>query len=168
MPHAIAWCGFLGAWLLVAGPIYQAALELAGEEFERSDLERARDLTPAPPPVSRWWLLLPPVAFLLHRRRHHQQRDALMDVLTRAQLEQLMHFSEVATAWLFVACGASLIAVKETWELHETYEWSVGVFVALVVVMIIVCAANTALRVQRREDILARGSTPPQEPARGR
>jgi hypothetical protein len=24
----IAWCGFVGAWLLVAGPIYQAALEL--------------------------------------------------------------------------------------------------------------------------------------------
>lgn len=26
----IAWCGFLGAWLLFAGPIYQAALEPGG------------------------------------------------------------------------------------------------------------------------------------------
>ncbi len=28
MEHLIAWAGFLGAWLLVAGPVYQAALEL--------------------------------------------------------------------------------------------------------------------------------------------
>jgi hypothetical protein len=24
VPHDIAWCGFLGAWLLVAGPLDQA------------------------------------------------------------------------------------------------------------------------------------------------
>ncbi|MBS1886997.1 MAG: hypothetical protein JSU06_07390 [Actinobacteria bacterium] len=24
MPHVIAWCGFVGAWLLVAGPLDQA------------------------------------------------------------------------------------------------------------------------------------------------
>ena len=28
MEYLIAWCGFFGAWLLVAGPISQAAQEL--------------------------------------------------------------------------------------------------------------------------------------------
>ena len=27
MEHVIAWAGFAGAWLLVAGPLYQGALE---------------------------------------------------------------------------------------------------------------------------------------------
>ena len=30
----IAWSGFLSAWLLVAGPIYQAAIELEEEDVE--------------------------------------------------------------------------------------------------------------------------------------
>src|SRR4051794_4179789 len=147
MSHGIAWCGFLGAWLLVAGPIYQAAIELADEELERSDLERARALTEAPPRVSRWWLLVPPAAYLLYTRRRRAHRRALLHVLTADQLEQLMHFSETATAWMFVASGAFLIAVKETWELHEAYEWSTSIVYALVVAMVIVCAGNTAFRV---------------------
>lgn len=40
MDHLIAWCGFLGAWLLVAGPLHQATRELEEEEIERDDLAR--------------------------------------------------------------------------------------------------------------------------------
>jgi hypothetical protein len=29
VPHIIAWCGFLGAWLLVAGPLDQAVREIS-------------------------------------------------------------------------------------------------------------------------------------------
>ena len=155
MSHGIAWCGFLGAWLLVAGPIYQAAIELADEDFQRSDLEQATALAKAPPRVSRWWLLLPPLAYLLNLRRRRAHRRALMDVLAPNQLEQLMHFSETATAWLFVASGAFLIAVKETWELREAYEWSTLIFYAIVVAMVMACAATTAVRIRRRYDILA-------------
>jgi hypothetical protein len=152
----IEWCGFLGAWLLVAGPVYQASLELADEEFERSDMERALDTTPAPPAISRWWLLLPPVGYALHVRRRRRWRHTLIGVLTRSELERLLHFGETATAWLFVASGASLLAIKETWSLREAYEWPTAAFVAIVVVMVLACVANTFTRVRRRQALLDR------------
>jgi hypothetical protein len=37
----IAWCGFLGAWPLVAGPLRQASRELEEEEIERYAAARA-------------------------------------------------------------------------------------------------------------------------------
>jgi hypothetical protein len=100
MSHAMAWSGFLGAWLLVAGPIYQAAIELRDEEFRRSDLEEAAASVEPPPRVSAWWLLLPPVAYLLHRRRARMHGRAFMHALAPAQFEQLIHFRETASAWL--------------------------------------------------------------------
>ncbi len=154
MSEVIAWSGFVGGWLLVAGPVYQAAIELADEDFERSDLEAAHASIDSPPRASGWWWLLPPVAYALRRRRARATRHALLHVLEPDQLERLMHFSETATAWLFVASGASLIATKETWDLHETYEWPTWVFWALTVVMVAFCASNTVVRVRRRRDIL--------------
>jgi hypothetical protein len=41
MPELIAVCGFLGAWLLVIGPLGQAVRELEEEEFERDSFARA-------------------------------------------------------------------------------------------------------------------------------
>ena len=70
----IAWSGFLGAWLLVAGPIYQAAIELEEEDVEREVIAEASANVEAPPRVSPWWRLLPPVAYLLHRRRGRVHR----------------------------------------------------------------------------------------------
>ena len=37
MHELILWSGFFGAWLLVAGPLYQAALELSEEDISRDD-----------------------------------------------------------------------------------------------------------------------------------
>jgi len=56
---AVAWAGFAGAWLLVAGPIYQAAIELEAEEIERDAIRDAAQAVPGPPPNSRWWWLIP-------------------------------------------------------------------------------------------------------------
>ncbi|HEY7621493.1 MAG TPA: hypothetical protein VH834_17070 [Solirubrobacteraceae bacterium] len=156
MPQLIAWCGFLGAWLLVAGPIYQAAIELEDEDFQREDFERAVANVPPPPRISRWWLLVPPVAYVLRARRDRAHKDALLKILTPVQLEQLFHLRETAAGWMFVASGAALIAAKETWELREEYEWPTWVFWALVAVMLAVSVAHTALRVQRRQDIVRR------------
>jgi hypothetical protein len=44
----IAWCGFFGAWFLVAGPVYQAALELEEEGLERDTFA---------PRSPGWWVL---------------------------------------------------------------------------------------------------------------
>ena len=38
MHELILWSGFFGAWLLVAGPLYQAALELSEEDISRDDM----------------------------------------------------------------------------------------------------------------------------------
>jgi hypothetical protein len=57
MPHVVAWCGFLGAWLLVAGPLDQAVREIEETGFEHEALEQAKGQVEEPPPVSNWWLL---------------------------------------------------------------------------------------------------------------
>jgi hypothetical protein len=80
-----------------------------------------------------------------------------MDVVPPNEVQPLVHFSETATGWLFVASGAFLIAVNETWELREAYEWSTAVSVVLVIAMLLACAANTVVRVRRKDAILAPG-----------
>ena len=113
MPHIIAWCGFLGAWLLVAGPLDQAVREVEDVEFEQ---------------------------------------DAIAEAMRGEDLAALFTFRDVIGAW---AAGAALIAVKETWELHEAYEWSEWVFSALIVVMAVLCVASTRSRLLRRKKLPA-------------
>jgi hypothetical protein len=143
----IAWCGFAGAWLLVAGPLMQAALELREEDAQTEQIEATSErLRTDFPEVSRWWWLLPPVHYWLQRRRSKRFREAVMRELTPEQLGGLLSFLNTATGWLFVAGGAALIAVKETWELVEVQHWSHPVFWVLVVVMVGVCAGNAVAR----------------------
>ncbi len=67
MHELILWSGFFGAWLLVAGPLYQAALELAGENISREDMAGVQP-TSRPGEPSGWWWLIPPVGFWKQRR----------------------------------------------------------------------------------------------------
>jgi hypothetical protein len=151
MPDLIAFCGFLGAWLLVIGPLGQAVRELEEEEFERDSIGRAEQQIEKPPPVSAWWLLAAPVYFVLRRRRGRVYHDRIAVAMKPEEFEAFAHLRDVATAWAFVAAGASLIAVKETWELHEQYNWADWTFWALVVVMLLICGARVSFRVQRHQ-----------------
>lgn len=161
METFILWCGLLGAWLLVAGPIYQAALELRDEEFEHDRLAQVKSSVPRPDPIPGWWWLLPPVMYVLHRRVRRRYRDAVFAELTAQDVEDFVSFSEKATAWLIVGTGGLLIALKETWELCEHEEWSQAVFWPLGAVALGLCTANTALRMQRSRDLrAARGAVP--------
>ena len=128
MPHVIAWCGFLGAWLLVAGPLDQAVREIEEQGFEHEILDQAKAHVEEPPPVSRWWLLLPPVWYFLRARRESIYRHRVGEAMDDEDLLAFLTVKDVLNAWLYVAVGAALIAVKETWELHETYEWPVWAF----------------------------------------
>lgn len=112
----IAWSGFVGAWLLVAGPFFQAVIELSEEQFTRSEFQTITATTPAPAPISPWWWLLPPVGYLKQWRRRRDHRDAIMRQFTPVQREVMVRFTDKATGWLFVASGAFFIAVKETWN----------------------------------------------------
>jgi hypothetical protein len=68
MNQAIAWAGFLGAWLLVAGPLYQGAIELREEDVDREGIQASTARIPRPELPSRSWLL-PPVMYLIRRQR---------------------------------------------------------------------------------------------------
>jgi hypothetical protein len=149
----IAWCGFLGSWLLVAGPIFQASLELRAEAFERDHLDAVKAGVEKPRPVSAWWWFLPPVKYVLERRRGRAYRDQVIAQLPAADIEALVRYLNKAMGWLYVGLGGFLIAVTETWHLREVYEWPQVAFWIVVVVMAAGCALNTAVRQKRSERI---------------
>ncbi|WP_181408896.1 hypothetical protein [Schumannella soli] len=164
MHTIILWVGFLGGWLLVAGPIYQAALELRDEEVDREAIGRAHESVPEPRPISPWWWLLPPVAYLKIRRDRTEYQRVVFDAMPIETRRQFLGFLNKATGWLFVAGGAALIALKETWELVERYEWPIWVWIVLVVVMAAGSVVNTAVRMANTGRQL--GEQPPQRPER--
>ncbi len=151
MHHFIAWCGFLGAWLLVAGPLDQAVREVDETEFEHEAIAEAASRVERPPQVSSWWLLAPPVWWWLRSRREHTYRDRVAAAMDDRALLAFFNLRDVLNAWVFVAAGASLIAVKETWELHESYDWPGWAFWALAVVALTGCVGSTRARYQRRQ-----------------
>jgi hypothetical protein len=151
MPHIIAWCGFLGAWLLVAGPLDQAVREVEESEFEREAVTAAASQV-EPPQVSGWWLLLPPVWWVLRQRRVSEYWHRVSEAMDDSDLVALLNFKDVFSAWAYVAAGASLIAVKETWELHEAYGWPESVFFALLILMLVGCIGATSLRYRHRKN----------------
>ena len=154
MHELIAWSGFVGAWLLVAGPLFQAAVELDEQADRRTGVSRAVRELGERPRVSPWWWLLPPVAYVKQVRRQREYRRQVFDALTPEQVEGFVEFTSVATGWSMVAAGAFFIAVKETYEVVELYAWSLWVFALLLLVMLVLCAGNTVVRVRRAHQAL--------------
>ena len=149
MSEAIAWCGFFGAWLLVLGPLNQAIREVQEEEFERDSIARAEREIDVPSPVSAWWLIAPPVYLVLRRRRDSVYKQRIREAMSPSDIRAFAHLREVASAWFLVAAGASLIAVKETWDLVETYEWDEWSFWVLLGAMLMLAAVVSAVRLRR-------------------
>jgi hypothetical protein len=168
MEYLIAICGFLGAWLLVIGPVWQAAIELREEEIDQEAIEAAKASVPMPPKISRWWWLLPPVAYFKQSRRARASRKLMMDAMPAKQVEQTISFMNKANGWIIVAGGAFLLAVKETWELIELLHWPVWLFWVLVVLLPIVAIVNAVSRVMLTEHLIHpdRGPVKP-PPGRG-
>jgi hypothetical protein len=150
----IHWAGFLGAWLLVAGPLFQAATELRDEDLDREQFEKVKTDVPPQESISGWWWLLPPVAFIRGRRRNDRYQKAVMAAMPAAAREQFVGFMNKANGWFTVAAGAFLIALKETWELVELYELPVAIYWIAVVILSIVAVGNTVVRVVRADEIL--------------
>lgn len=146
----MAWCGFFGAWLLVAGPLDQAVRELEDQDFEHAAIRRAKEKVGEPPEVSSWWMLLPPVWWVMRQRRdrkyHHEVGRAMED----EEVAAYFSYRDVAGAWIYVAAGAALIGVESTWGLRESYEWPEWIWAALVIVAVLTCGATTKLRRHRR------------------
>ena len=135
MDALLHWAGFVGAWLLVAGPLFQASIELRDEAIDRDAFAATMASVPPAPRTSPWWWLLPPVAYLLRRRRSKAARDAVLVAMSPTQRAQFVGFQNKAHGWFMVAGGAFLIALKETGELVELYELPAWVFWVAVVVL---------------------------------
>jgi hypothetical protein len=150
----IHWAGFLGAWLLVAGPLLQGAIELRDEELDREGIEDRRGAVDLLPRVSPWWWLLPPVAYYKNRKRSDEYRRRSMVSLTVEQRAQFVGFTNKATGWFTVAGGAFLIALKETWELAVVYDLPGWVYVLAVVVLAVASITNTIVRLSRSDRII--------------
>ena len=157
-PAAIAWAGFAGSWLLVAGPVDQAAIDFQAEDVERDAIQKAADATTKPPTFSRWWWLIPPVGYALQVRRSRIYRRSVMDGLTSTQMEQLVRFGNKATGWILISVGALLVALTETWTLRDVYDWPLAIYVLVVVVMLLASASYTAIRLRRTDDLMRRSN----------
>lgn len=152
--QVIAWAVFAGAWLLVGGPLYQAAIELSELEVDRESMQAIVSQVPRPKMPSPWWWLLPPVMYFLARRRNQANQRAIFAAMTDAQREQFTTFKNKAAGWLTVALGGTLLAAGETWEINKHYEWPVWVFWLLIVVMMAFAVLNTAVRMVSNEHVL--------------
>lgn len=145
--------GALGAWLLVAGPLYQASMELR----EQGLAQRRQLPASVPPPrrVSAWWWLLPPVAYWKHRSEKERLRRVVLAALPADEVERMISFSNTARGWLVVAGGATLIGLKETWELVETLEWPSSATWVISAAALLLSVSNAAITAKRTDQILA-------------
>lgn len=150
----IHWAGFAGAWLLVAGPLFQAATELRDEDLDREQFEKVKTGLPDQERISSWWWLLPPVAYYKNRKSNDAYQKAVMAAMPAAAREQFVGFMNKANGWFTVAAGAFLIALKETWELAEVYELPTLLYFASVIVLSIAAVANTVVRLVRADEML--------------
>ena len=154
MDFFIHWAGFAGAWLLVAGPLLQGAIELRDEEMDREGFERVKGDVTYPAQISRWWWLLPPIAVYKNQQRSRAFREATMGVLTVEQRSQFVGFSNKAAGWFTVAGGAFLIFLKEAWELAELYEAPLWLYVVVVVLLAVAAIANTITRLSKADEMV--------------
>lgn len=151
MDTFVLWSAAIGAWLLVAGPLYQGALELAEVAAGYADhLSEAVAPERHPSEVSPWWWLLPPVAVVLIWRSARRQRAEYVDSVSPTAREAIMTFSSHAQGWLLVAAGAFLIALKETWHLIHALQGGVAIYVIVVVVAGLLAFGNTVFRMRSR------------------
>ena len=159
MDGFIDWCGFFGAWLVVAGSVFQAGLELHEESVARDAMERASQTVDRSAPVSPWWWLVPPVKYFLEKRRSAAFRNDVLSALSVDEVSALVRYIDKAAGWLLVGAGGTLIAAKESWELVEHYEWPTYLFWVLVIVAAWLCLANAGYRQYRSRKVLEARST---------
>ena len=128
-----AWCGFVGAWLLVAGAIYQAALDLSEVKMDSAAIRAVANTIPPATRVSPWWWLLPPVAYVKTMNRQRSWRLQIMATLTPEKRAEFLTYSNAALGWFVVGAGAALIGFQEAADVAEIMEWSSAATLPLVV-----------------------------------
>ena len=82
---------FLGAWVLVACPMYQGAVEMSGVNAVRSAIRSRANAIAHLERVSLW--LLPPVAYVMTNRKENAWRQQVMASLTQDQRAEFLSYS---------------------------------------------------------------------------
>ena len=140
MEAVVVWASFIGAWFLVAGPLFQGSVEL-----HRIESSIAHDESALP---SRYWWLFPPAMYVITRRRI----AADPSVGSRARL-----FRASGTGWFTVAVGGALIATQETWELVRLLHGGTAVFWVVYLALLVASTLNTSIRMIRERVVAASG-----------
>jgi hypothetical protein len=109
VPTLSYWFGFVGAWLLVAGQVYKAGVELRAEGEVTARVQEMMQGAPQPPKVSSWWWLLPPARFLLGSQRRGDFRRAFLASPSAEDLDMVTRYMDIARGWMLVGFGAFLI-----------------------------------------------------------
>jgi hypothetical protein len=159
MHFITAWCGFLGAWVLVTGPVYQGAAELGEIEVDRETIRSQADTTAHSERISPWWWLLPPVAYVKTTRNQNAWRYQVMASLTPEQRAQFLTYSNKATGWFIVAAGAALIGIQQAAELVETLDWPGLATIPLAAAAATAALAYTVRRMHLTQRALRVGET---------
>jgi hypothetical protein len=87
MDYVIAISGFLGAWLLVAGPVYQAALEVKEQQTDRDKIDA--------------------VAHVLTAGRNEKHRRAVFAAITPEHITQTVVVVDKARGAFFTVFSLS-------------------------------------------------------------
>jgi hypothetical protein len=145
------WFGFVGAWLLVFGPLYQGALELLEEDIHREDSAGLFEGLTPPAPPSAWWWLLPPAMLVLRQRRRAEFHELVLSRMTVEQRSSRAGFLHKATGWFIVAAGASCLAVDETWSVSVELGWPAWLFALCLLGMFAVVVVATERGVARMQ-----------------
>ena len=117
---------FAGTWLLFAGPIFQAALELSDQDLERDRIRATAEKVIINQHVSPWWWLVPPVKIVLENIQQRKWRREYFSLMLPKDREAFLNYSYTASGWLIVAAGALLLALNETWSLGEAFHLPCG------------------------------------------
>jgi len=149
METFILWIGFIGAWLIFAGALRQATLELQNEDIEIDRIREASSKIPRPAPTSKWLLLVFPIKLYIDFKRGKEHQRQISALLTSDDVKSLTSLRNKAIGWMSVAGGGFCIALKETYELGHHQEWGGGILLGLVIFMFILSVLNAAL--MRRE-----------------
>jgi hypothetical protein len=145
---------FLGGWLLVAGPIYQAALELRDEDVADERIRKAMADVTSPTKVSAWWWLVPPVKIILERQRATLHRARYMEALPDEDTKALIALIDKATGWVFVGTGGLCIALKYTYEWTHHLSLSLPLFWLIVIVALGLSLGHAVYRIVRSERLI--------------
>lgn len=159
MDLLISVVGLFGAWLLLAGSIYQAVLELRAHELAVERLQEVGALARTQR-VSGWWWLFPPLKLYLERRRATAKKEVYFNALSVVEFESLVSFLNKTTGWLCVALGGLMIAIKETHQFcHDRHVGEIA-FALGVGALAGLCVLFTRVRVTSSDQLLAKKRAP--------